>query len=140
MCPIYHPGRPKKRVGERLRFVTFRVKCFLWVDKPGSGAREGFGFASDLSEGGAGVYVDAKIPKGTFVRLAFEDESTASYRGMVAWCQRYSLTRRFHGQAALDHRIGVQLLFESEAERQRYLMAYNDLRKRAAALTGEYKF
>jgi len=140
MSPIHHPSRTKKRVSERLRFATYRIKCYLWIENKEARAVEGFGFAADVSETGVGMYTDAKIPKGTFVRMALESEDSTSYRGYVAWCQRYALEQRFHGHESLDHRLGVSFLFESEAERQRYLMYFNDLRKRATFLNGDFKF
>lgn len=140
MCPIHHIGRSPKRMGERLRFVTFRVKCFLWTEKDGGGPFAGFGFASDVSETGAGVYLDVPLTKGAPVRIAFEDEGATAFRGMVVWCRRYSLDHRFHGQTNLEYRVGVQLLFDSEVERQRYLMEFNDLRKRAASMPNQFKF
>ena len=140
MCPVYHLGRSNKRSGDRMRFVTFRVPCFLWVGKPESGPHRGFGFAADISEEGAGLYLDIKLAKATPVRLAFEDKEGSAHRGIVAWCRRYNMDQRFHGQSALDYRVGIEFFFESEADRQRYLIDFNELRKRATSLTGEYKF
>jgi hypothetical protein len=140
MSPIYHVGRTRKRLGERLRFATSRVNCFVWAESAGDAPIRGFGFLSDISEEGAGIYVDTKLPKSTVVTLAIEDENSTHYRGIVLWCRRYSMSQRLHSQATLDHRIGVQIVFASEEERQRYLMYFNDLRKRAAFLKGEFKF
>jgi hypothetical protein len=140
MSPIHHLGKSKKRTGERMRLVTFRIKCFLWNERAGEGPIPGFGFASDISDSGAGVYAEKALPKATPVRIAFEDEESTPYHGVVVWCRRYTLNQRFHAQANLEYRLGVQLLFESEAERQRYLMLYNELRKRAAAIPNQYKF
>jgi hypothetical protein len=141
MSPIHHHHRrTNKRIVERLRFATFRVKCFLWTENHQNGPFSGFGFAGDVSETGVGIYTDFRLKSGTLVRIALEEESSDTYQGMVAWCQRYSLEQRFLGQQTQDHRLGIQLIFESEPERQRYLIQLGDLRKRASSLTGGYKF
>lgn len=140
MSPIHHLGKSKKRMGERLCFVTFRLKCFVWTDKDGGGPYEGFGFASDVSEEGVGIFLDRLLPKATPVSVALEDETNAPYRGLVIWGQHYSLQQRFHAQANLEFRAGIQFLFDSESERQRYLMYYNDLRKRATSVPNQFKF
>jgi hypothetical protein len=127
-------------MSERLRLVTFRVKCSVWNERDGAGPYNGFGFASDISPEGAGVFLERPFPKGTPVRIALEDDAQVPYSGMVAWCLRINLDQRFHAQANLEFRIGVQLLFATEAERQRYLMVYNDLRKRASSVPGQFKF
>lgn len=140
MCPVHHFGRSNKRAKERLRFATFRVKCFLWTESPPGGPHAGFGFTADLSETGIGIYSDLCLPKGAPVRVAIEGENEPSYRGMVTWCQRFKLEQRFHGQSAYDYRIGVCLLFDSEAERQRYLLYFKELRHRAKSLDSTMKF
>ena len=63
-----------------------------------------------------------------------------AYRGVVIWSRRFSMEHRFHAQVAQDYRVGVQFLFDSETERQRYLMLYNDLQKRAASVPNQFKF
>jgi hypothetical protein len=123
-----------------MRFVTYRVKCFVWNSKEGGGPVEGFGFASDIAEDGAGIFLDIKQAKGAIVKVALEEETNASYRGVVIWCRRYSMDQRFVGQANLEYRVGIQFLFESEGERQRYLMQYNDLRKRVSSIPNDFKF
>jgi hypothetical protein len=140
MSPIHHIGKSKKRAGERMRLVTFRVKCFVWNDKDGAGPFAGFGFASDISENGAGIYLDQEFAKGTPLRISFEDEKSEPYFALVAWCRRFSLNQRFHAQANLEYHVGLQLLFASDGDRQRYLMHFNDLRKQAAAIPNQFKF
>jgi hypothetical protein len=140
MCPIYHIGKSSKRMSERLRFATFRIKCFLWAEKLQAEPITGFGFASDLSEAGVGIYVDAKIPVGTSVRIALEEGDTEPYAGTVAWCQRYTLGQKFHGHAALDHRVGVRFHFRDEAERQRYLMYFNELKRKVTVISKDRLF
>ena len=140
MCPIYNIGKSAKRMGDRMRFVTFRVNCFVWAGRENGEPLRSFGFASDISESGAGVFLDVKLAKGTPVRIAFEEESNTAHVGVAAWCRRYTLDQRFHAQTALDYRIGVQFFFESESDRQRWLMYFNDLRKRAAAVPNQFKF
>ncbi len=134
MCPIYHFGKSSKRMNERLRFATFRVKCWLSV----AGTEEsipGFGFASDISESGIGIYLDRKINIGTVVQIKLEEESALPFPGIVAWCQRFSLEQRFHGHDGLDHRLGIRFAFESEPDRQRYIMYFNELRRRVNVFT-----
>lgn len=138
--PVHHVGRSKKAMGGRMRFVTFRARCFLWLEKDGAEALHGFGFASDISEHGAEVFLDVKLPKGTLVRFALEEQGSTKFRGIVAWCRNYSLEQRFHGQTNLNYRVGLKLSFESEIERQHYIMACNDLRNRAAEVPSEYRF
>src|SRR5262245_23900859 len=103
MCPVHHLGRASQRAGDRLRFVTFRVRCYLWLEATDEGPLHGFGFAADVSENGAGLYLDTRIPKGTAVRISLEEEGNTPYRGVVAWCQRYSLEQKFLGHHTLDH-------------------------------------
>lgn len=133
-------GRTDQRMSERMRFVTFRVKCFLWTEHRPDEPMKGFGFAADISETGAGIYIDTKLTKGHPVRIAFEDADADIYNGVIAWCQRIEMSQRFHGHAKLDHRIGIRLRFESDGERQRYLMLFNGLRKRVTAIPGGFKF
>ncbi len=140
MCPVHHVGRINKRAKERLRFATYRVKCYLWTDNPPRGPVAGFGFAADLSEDGTGIYTDVKLAKGAQVRIAIEDEETPAFRGIVTWCQRFKLEQRFHGQQEFDFRLGINFLFESEPERQRYLLYFQDLLHRAKILDGTMKF
>jgi hypothetical protein len=133
MCPIYHVGKSTKRMNERLRFSTHKVKCWLWLD--GAPAPiPGFGFASDISETGVGIYFDRKVNVGTTVRIALEEDGSSPFPGVVAWCQRYSLEQKFHGHDTLDHRLGIRFAFESEGERQRYIMFFNELRRRVTLL------
>lgn len=139
MCPIYHIGKSTKRMNERLRFATYKVKCWLWVGG-GSEPIPGFGFASDISEAGIGVYLDRKINVGTEVRIAIDEAEATPFPGLVAWCQRYSLEQRFHGHESLDHRLGIRFNFQSEAERQRYIMFFNELRRRVTIFSDNHDF
>lgn len=134
MCPIYHIGKSTKRMNERLRFATYRVKCWLWIEDQPEPV-PGFGFASDISETGVGVYLDRKINVGTPVKVALEEETLQPFPAIVAWSQRYALEQRFHGHEALDHRLGMRFNFESEADRQRYIMFFNELRRRVTIFT-----
>lgn len=140
MCPIHHIGKSTKRMNERLLFATFRIKCFLWVDQRQPEPIPGFGFASDISESGLGIYINTKLSPGTKVRISLEEETNQPYPGVVAWCQRYALEQRFHGHSALDHRLGIRFRFESEADHQRYLMYFNELRRRVNIFTKERLF
>lgn len=140
MCPIHHMGKSSKRMNERLRFATYRVKCFLRLDRQPEQSIPGFGFTSDISETGIGIYINTKITVGANVRISLEDENSTFYPGVVAWCQRYKLEQKFHGHAALDHRVGLRFRFESEAEHQRYLMYFNDLRRRVNIFSKERLF
>ena len=135
MSPIHNPGRSKSRASERLRFATFRLRCFLWTEGLDEGPLTGFGFAADISETGAGLYIGSRLNPGTQVRLAFESETAPTYRAVLMWCQRYSMEQRFLGGPSLDHRIGVRLQFITEAERQRYLEYYRELASRVLILT-----
>jgi hypothetical protein len=130
MCPVHHIGKSSQRMKERLRFTTYRIKCFLWVGKAQPESLTGFGFASDISEAGIGIYVNKKIAVGTAAQISLEDENSPSHSGVVAWCQRYTLSQNFHGHSALDHRIGVRFHFDTEADRQRYLMYFNELKRK----------
>jgi len=140
MCPVYHMGKSRKRMNERLRFATYRIKCFLWVDKLQPEPFEGFGFASDISEAGVGMYINTKIAVLTPVRIAFEEEGSQPYEGAVAWCQRFTLGQNFHGHSALDHRLGLRFKFESESDRQRYLMYFNELKRKVSVFSKEPLF
>jgi len=140
MCPVYHIGKNSKRMSARLRFATYRIKCFLWADKLQPEPFSGFGFASDISEAGVGLYVDAKLPVGSVVRVALEEGSAEPYVGTVAWCQRYTLGQKFHGHATLDHRVGVRFHFRTEAKRQRYLMYFNELKRKVTLISKDKLF
>ncbi len=140
MSPVYHFGKSSKRMSDRLRFATYRIKCFVWAEKLQSEPISGFGFASDISEAGVGVYVDAKIPIGTKVRIALEEGDAQPYAGTVAWCQRYTLGQKFHGHATLDHRVGIRFMFESESDRQRYLMYFNELKRKVTIISKDPLF
>ncbi len=139
MCPVYHIGKSSKRMSERLRFATFRIKCFLWADKIQPEPFASFGFASDISEAGVGLYISVKLPVGTPVRVALEEDAQP-YQGTVAWSQRYTLGQKFHGHEALDHRVGVRFHFDNEADRQRYLMYFNELKRRVTIISKDPLF
>jgi hypothetical protein len=140
MCPVHNPGRSRKRLSERLRLATSRIGCFVWVEGGEGAPLRGYGFISDISDGGFGIYMNESVAKTTIVKVSLESEASEPYRGVVLWSRRFNLNQRFHSQATLDYRVGVQLLFDSESERQRYLMYFNELRKRATLLSGEFKF
>ena len=139
MCPIHHLGRSGRENKDILLFITYRVKCFVWLEA-GGGPFVGFGFASDISEAGAVVYLDLGFTKGSIVRIALEDETATGFRGIVVWSQRYTLGQNFIGHPVLDHRVGIHLRFETEAERQRFIMACNDIRRNVTALKNPSKF
>jgi hypothetical protein len=139
MSPVHHFGKSKKRMNERLRFSTFRVKCWLWIEDSVEPI-PGFGFASDISEAGIGIFLDRKVNVGVAVRVAIDEENAPPFPGYVAWCQRFSLEQRFHGHEALDHRLGIRYAFASESERQRYLIFFSELKQRVTLLSGGPSF
>ena len=123
-------------MNERLRFVTFKVQCWVRTERE-EALIPGFGFASDISETGIGIYLDRKINVGSPVKITLEDEASQPFPGVVAWSQRFSLEQKFHGHHSLDHRLGVRFTFESEGERQRYIMFFNELRRRVTIFAKE---
>ena len=140
MSPVYHFGSGDPRKGNQLRLVTFRVPCFVWIDRGSQDPLRGMGFVGDLSEKGIGLYSDTKISKASMVRVALENPEASAHLGIVLWCRRYNFDQRFHGQGNLNFHVGIELHFSDPAEQQRYFIELNELRKRAASLTGEFKF
>lgn len=134
MCPIHHQGKDSRRANERLRLATTRLKIYVWNARSEGTPNEGFGFLADISPSGVGIFLGEKLAAGTHVRLGFETADGMSFRGAVAWSMRYSLEQHFLGHSALSFRMGVRLLFGSEAERQRYLTYQKELCDRALAL------
>jgi hypothetical protein len=141
MCPIHRFGESDhKKVLEKLRLTTFRVRSFLWIETTGNEPLEGFSFISDFTQTGVGLYLREKIPATIRVRIAFEEEQATSYRGTVVWANRFAFRQQFLGHEALQFRIGVRYQFGSEAERQRYIKYLNELRERALLVKGGMKF
>ncbi len=141
MCPIHRFGEnDHKKVIEKLRFTTFRVRSFLWLEGVEPKKLDGFSFISDFTQTGVGLYLKEKIGTTSRVRLAFEDEEAVSYRGTVVWANRFAFRQQFLGHEALQFRIGIRYHFGSEAERQRYLMYLNELRERALVVKGVMKY
>lgn len=132
MCPIHH-FRDDKRAKERLRLTTVRLKSFLWSERRDE-AMQGFGFVSDFSDTGVGLYLPKKLNLDEAVRVAFETEEAAAYRGNVVWTNRFALEQHFVGHEALSYRVGLKLMFGSEAERRRYVAYLEDLQKKAQFL------
>jgi hypothetical protein len=52
----------------------------------------------------------------------------------VIWAQRFALEQHFVGHEALSYRLGLKLLFGSEAERKRYVEFFEELKKKATFL------
>jgi hypothetical protein len=102
MSPIHNPGRKKKRLSERLRLATSRISCFVWIEGGAEAPLRGYGFVSDISDGGFGIYMNESVSKTTIVKVALEDETSEPYRGVVLWSRRFNLDQRFHSQATLD--------------------------------------
>lgn len=141
MCPIHKFGESDhKKVIERLRLTTFRIRSFLWIESENRPPLEGFSFISDFTQTGIGLYLKEKIPAASPVRVSFESESGISHRGMVFWSNRFAFRQQFLGHESLQFRIGVRYQFGSEAERQRYLKYLEELRSKALAVKGEMKF
>lgn len=134
MSPIFHRTGDKKRAFERMHLATSRLKIFIWPGDSNPEPLQGFGFMSDLSESGVGVYVGRKLSPATSALIAFERADNVTYRGMVVWCNRFSLSQSFLGHDALNFRAGIKYLFSSEAERQRYLEYFAQLKARASVL------
>ncbi len=141
MCPIHRFGESDhKKLIEKLRFTTFRIRSFLWLEGAEPKRFEGFSFVSDFSQTGVGLYLKEKISATSRVRLAFEEEQAVSYRGTVVWANRFAFRQQFLGHEALQFRIGIRYHFGSEAERQRYLKYLNEMRERALQVKGTMKF
>jgi hypothetical protein len=138
MCPIHKlESRDPNKVLEKLRFTTFRMKSFLWVDRRESEPLHGFGFISEFTTSGVGLYLTESVPATSSVRLAFETVEGISYRGMVMWSNRFAFRQQYLGHEALKFRIGVRYVFGSEAERQRYLKYLEEIRNNALNVKGK---
>ena len=137
MCPVHHQGNSPERnsrVSDRLRLTTFRLKSFLWNDTSAAQPILGFGFVSDFSGSGVGIYLAEPLAKGMPVKIAFESETSETFKGAVAWSARYSLEQHFMGHTSFSYRIGIKFIFRSEAERQRFAKYVDSLRARALEL------
>jgi hypothetical protein len=134
MCPVHHPGRDGRSAQERLRLTTFRLKVFIWVSGAEGDPQEGFGFASDFSSSGVGVYLGQRIAPASSVRLAFESAVSTTYKGVVMWANRFSLRQQFIGHESLSYRMGLRFQFGSEAERRRYLDYREEVKQRILQL------
>jgi len=131
---VHIPNRNEKRATQRLRLATSRLRTFIWNEKKSMEAIKGFSFISEISPTGVGLYLDHAIAVGTSVRLAFETQDATSFRGQVMWCGRFSFGQKFIGKEALTHRLGIRVLFGSEAERQRFLAYTSELKDRVLFL------
>jgi hypothetical protein len=138
MCPIhkFESGDPK-RVLEKLRFTTFRIKSYLWLDKKDAEPLHGFSFISEFTTSGVGLYLTESVAATSSVRLAFETSGGISFRGVVMWSNRFAFRQQYLGHEALKFRIGVRYLFGTEAERQRYLKYLEEIRTNALAVKGK---
>jgi hypothetical protein len=137
MSTVHHPKSRDARAAERLRLLTARLRIYVWNASDESEPSAGFGFVSDVSQSGIGIFLGRHIAPGTPVRLGFEHIDGVTYRGVVAWSGRYAHGQKFLGHEALQHRIGVRCLFGSEAERQRFLAYQRELRDRALLVRPE---
>lgn len=133
MCPVHHLSKKSQRTKERLRLSTARLKSFIWRGDD-QAPIEGFGFVADFSETGLGLYFGEKVAKGQQVRVALSSEGAESFRGNVIWCNRYSMEQNFVGHKALSYRVGIKLVFSSEAERQRYVAYFKSLQDQALVI------
>jgi hypothetical protein len=131
MSPVFHRGGDKKRASERLHMVTSRLKIYVWAGSTEPEMIRGFGFLSDLSESGVGVYIGKQLPTASAVYVAFEKPDQVTYRGVIVWCNRFSFQQSFMGHDALSFRAGIKYLFGTEAERQRYLTYFSELKTRS---------
>lgn len=131
---VHIPNRNEKRASQRLKLATSRLRTFIWNEKKSMEAMKGFSFISEVSPAGVGLYVDHAMAVGTNVRIAFEAQDATSFKGQVMWCGRFSLGQKFIGKEALTHRLGIKILFSSEAERQRFLAYTNELKDRVLYL------
>jgi hypothetical protein len=128
--PLLKKVGNKKRIQERLRLVTARHKLYLFPEGQDIEPVSGFGFVSDFSEEGLGLYLGKKFKLQTPVNVAFEDIKNPTYRGFVVWSSRIEMAQRFIGHEALKYRLGIKFMFGTEAERQRYLAYFEDVRRR----------
>lgn len=132
---VHIPNRNDKRATQRLRLATSRLRTFLWNEKKDTDvAIKGFSFVAEISSGGVGLYVDHAMSVGTTVKLAFEAKDATAFRGQVVWCGRFTLGQKFFGKEAVTHRLGIKMLFGSEAERQRFMTYTNELKGRVLFL------
>lgn len=135
MPPLLRKNGSQKRIQERLKLVTARHKIYLWPEGGTGNPLSGFGFVSDFSDMGVGIYVGEKLKVQTPVTVAFEDPKSVSYRGHVMWSSRLSPKQNFFGHDAPKYRIGIKLIFGTEAERLRYEAYYNDVLKRVLQIS-----
>jgi hypothetical protein len=140
VSPVYNNKQDPRRAYERLRLTTAKLRIFLWGSQGEAEPNEGFGFVSDFSQGGLGIYLGQSLRAGESVRISLDSREGVTYRGTVAWCNRFSLEQNFFGHDALSYRVGIKFLFGSEAERQRYLEYYRDLQARALRVEPGMKY
>jgi hypothetical protein len=140
MCPIHSPKDKERRPEQRLRLATFRLKVFVWPKENETRVLSGFGFLSEFSLAGAGLFLPDQLAPASLVRLSFGADSGPTYRAIVAWSNRFSLRQRFVGHDALSFRVGVKYQFGSEAERQRCLKYFDELKKTVLSLDGTMKY
>lgn len=131
--PIHHTEDMKKRASERMKLITMRLRCYLWLGNSADPI-EGFTFLSDFSEKGAGLYMGKKIDPGREVRIAFESKENPPIVTEVIWCNRYSLEQHFLGHQALNFRLGLKYIFATEAERQRYIEFMEGLKRKCKSI------
>jgi hypothetical protein len=140
MCPIHNPKNSERRSEKRLRLTTFRLKVFVWPKESEERPLRGFGFLSEFSASGAGLFLPDQLAPASLVRLGFEAESGPTYRAIVVWSNRFSLRQKFVGHDSLSFRVGVKYQFGSEAERQRCLKYFDELKKAVLSLDGAMKY
>lgn len=136
MGNIFHVKPPSKRARIRLKMATARLRAYIWEGETAE-PLEGFAFIADFSEDGIGLYIEKKLRVTGFVRVSFESRESSPFRTRVAWSERFALEQKFIGHDSLSYRAGLQFVFGSEDERQRYLGYFNELRERVKILSGE---
>jgi hypothetical protein len=141
MSLIHRPERNEKRSQERLRLTTYRLRVFLWPEDGECLERyDGFSFVSDFSFGGVGLYLATKIAVGESVRVAFDSPEGPTFKAIVAWENRISYRQQFLGHDSLSHRLGLKFQFGTEAERQRYLEYFEQLKARVLQIAPGMNF
>jgi len=128
---IIHPNFDERRAEERLKFVTTRIRIFIWQEREQKQSVEGMAFLSDLSKEGIGLYVGKELKMGRRIWVAFEKAEAAPFEAKSVWCQRFSLDRNPFKQKELSFRAGVKWVFGSDIERKRYLAFLQEIKNRA---------
>jgi len=134
---VHHPRGSEARAAERLRLLTTRLKIYIWSAQEEGEPSAGFGLVGDVSPTGVGVFASRPFTVGASVRLGFEHLDGITFRGVVAWSNRYSLEQKFVGHEALQYRVGIRCQFGSEAERQRFIAYQKELQSRALLIRAE---